>query len=116
MKLIQYIDVKATHLENDQAKGVDARVVIGKADGATNFCMRVFEISAGGYTPNHSHDWEHEMFIHSGKGEVYSDGKGNPVKPGSVIFIPANEIHQIRNTGKELLVMACLVPSKAPEL
>jgi quercetin dioxygenase-like cupin family protein len=111
-----YEEIEATLLESDAVKGVAARVVIGKGDGANNFCMRVFTISAGGNTPKHAHDWEHEMFFHAGEGEVYSNGRWNPVKCGTVVFIPANEEHQIRNPGKELLTLVCLVPSKAPEL
>jgi quercetin dioxygenase-like cupin family protein len=116
VKIISYSDVRATHFDNDKAKGVAGRVVIGKNDGAGNFCMRIFEIAAGGNTPKHSHDWEHEIFFHAGAGEVYSNGKWSPVKAGSVAFIPANEEHQIRNSGRELLVFACLIPSTAPEL
>jgi quercetin dioxygenase-like cupin family protein len=116
MKLIQYISVTPTHFDNNQAKGVAGRVVVGKADGANNFCMRIFEITPAGFTPKHTHLWEHEMFIHAGTGEIYSNGKWNPVRPGNVVFVPSGEEHQIRNTGKELLVLACLVPSIAPEL
>jgi quercetin dioxygenase-like cupin family protein len=111
-----YTDVKATHFDSGGAKGVAARVVIGKDDGANNFCMRLFEISAGGNTAKHSHDWEHEMFIHAGAGEIYGNGQWNPVKAGNAVFIPSNEKHQIRNPGKESLLIVCLVPSKAPEL
>ncbi len=116
MRVKQYNELKATLFDNDQAKGVAARVVIGKNDGANNFYMRVFEISPGGYTPKHSHDWEHEMFVHSGQGEVYGDGKWHQFKPGNVVFISGNELHQMRNTGKELLVVVCLIPGNAPEL
>jgi quercetin dioxygenase-like cupin family protein len=116
MKIIPYTEVKPTRYEGAEAKGVAARVVIGKKDGAENFCMRVFEISAGGNTPKHSHDWEHEMFIHSGEGDVYGNGRWNPITSGKVVFIPSNEEHQIKNSGKELLIVVCLVPSKAPEL
>ena len=116
MKAIQYAQVEATHFNNEKAIGVAARVVIGKADGADNFCMRVFEISAGGNTPLHSHDWEHEMFIHHGEGEVYGNSQWHPVKSGNILFIPGNEEHQIRNSGKEILIVVCLVPAKAPEL
>jgi len=116
IKTRKYTDVEATHYNNEKAKGVAARVVIGKADGAENFCMRVFEISAGGSTPKHSHDWEHEMFIHSGTGEVFGNGQWNSINKGNVIFIPSNEEHQLRNAGPDNLVVVCLVPAKAPEL
>ncbi len=116
MKLKKYGEVSATHFDNDQAKGIDARVVIGKADGGNNFYMRVFEIASGGHTPMHSHDWEHEMFIHAGEGEVFGNNRWNPIKAGTVVLIPADEVHQLRNSGKELLVVVCLVPGTAPEL
>ncbi|MFA4903445.1 MAG: cupin domain-containing protein [Desulfobaccales bacterium] len=116
MQLKQYREVSATHFDNDQAKGIDARVVIGKNDGGDNFYMRVFEIAPGGHTPMHTHDWEHEMFIHAGEGEVFGNNCWNPIKPGKVVLIPANEMHQLRNPGKELLVVVCLVPGTAPEL
>jgi quercetin dioxygenase-like cupin family protein len=116
MKLINYTAVPPTHFNNVAAKEVAGRVVAGKADGANNFCMRIFEISSGGYTPKHAHPWEHEMFIHSGAGEIYGNGKWNPIQAGNVIFMPANEEHQVRNTGTGLLILACLVPSVAPEL
>ncbi len=74
--------------------------------------MRVFEIAPGGHTPKHAHDWEHEMFVHSGAGEVYGNGQWQPMNAGKVLFIPANEEHQMRNTGKDLLVVVCLVPAQ----
>jgi quercetin dioxygenase-like cupin family protein len=116
MKVVRYSDVEATRFDNEVAKGVAGRVVIGKNDGADNFCMRIFEITPGGNTPKHTHDWEHEIFFHSGDGEVFSDNQWKPVKPGSVVFIPSNEEHQIRNSGNGLLTFVCLVPAKAPEL
>ena len=116
MKIIPYTDVQATHFGSGAAKGIAARVVIGKSDGAPNFCMRVFEIAPGGHTPWHAHDWEHEMFIHSGAGEVYGNGRWHRVQPGNVVFIPGNEEHQMRNPGQEPFVVVCLVPGTAPEL
>ncbi len=116
MKILKYTDVNATLFDSGPAKKVAARVVIGKDDGANNFCMRVFDIAPGGNTPKHAHAREHEMFVHSGQGEIYGNGQWNPVKPGNVLFIPGNEEHQIKNSGKESLIIVCLVPSTAPEL
>ena len=70
MKIIHYSDAEPKHFDADAVKGVTGRVVIGKDDGANNFCMRFFEVAEGGYSPKHSHKWEHEIVIHSGKGEV----------------------------------------------
>ena len=116
MKTNPYTQAQATLLDCEPAKGIAARVVIGKSDGAPNFCMRVFEIAPGGHTPKHAHDWEHEMFIHAGAGEVFGNSRWHPIQAGDVVFLPANEEHQLSNTGKALLVVVCLVPGTAPEL
>jgi quercetin dioxygenase-like cupin family protein len=116
MKIAPYTQVPATHFDREPAQGIAARVVIGKSDGAPHFCMRVFEFAPGGHTPRHSHAWEHEMFVHAGEGEVYGQGRWQPLVAGTVVFIPANEEHQLRNTGTEMLVVVCLIPGNAPEL
>lgn len=116
MKVMPYTEVESTYFDNDKMKGVRARVVIGKDDGAKNFCMRVFEIAPGGYTPAHSHEWEHEIFVHSGNGEIFINDQWEAIQGGTVIFMPEGEEHQIRNSGKDLLVFVCLIPSGVPEL
>ncbi|PKN76293.1 MAG: cupin domain-containing protein [Deltaproteobacteria bacterium HGW-Deltaproteobacteria-10] len=116
MKVIPYTDILPTHIDNESAKGVAGRVLVGKNDGANNFCMRMFEIAPGGYTPKHTHPWEHEMFIHAGSGEIYCGGDCTEIFAGHVAFIPANNEHQIKNTGNTLLKVVCLVPPQAPEM
>jgi quercetin dioxygenase-like cupin family protein len=116
MKLIHYTEAEQKKYPSDQAKGAAGRVVIGQADGARNFCMRVFEISAGGMTGKHAHDWEHEVFVHAGNGAILQKGSWVPLSAGSVVFIPAQEEHQLKNTGEESFIFVCVIPSGAPEL
>jgi len=116
MKIIDYSEAEAKKYPSGQAQGATGRVVIGKADGAKKFCMRVFEIARGGITGKHAHEWEHEVFVHAGKGEILREGEWAPLSSGSVVFIPGNEEHQLRNSGEEPLVFVCVIPSGAPEL
>lgn len=116
MKTMKYSEIEPVMIDNDVAKGIAARVLIGKDDGADNFCMRAFELSKGGHTPCHSHEWEHEIFIHAGTGKVLLGDEWKPVSAGSVIYIPGNTEHQMKNTGEETFVAICLVPAGAPEL
>ncbi len=116
MKIIHYGEAAPQRFEGDAVRGVTGRVAIGAEDGADRFCMRVFELAASGYTPKHSHEWEHEIFVHQGAGEVFRDGGWVPVGPGHVVFIPGGERHQIRNAGAGPFVFACLIPAGAPEL
>jgi quercetin dioxygenase-like cupin family protein len=116
MKIIHYSEAFPTEFDSGDMKGTTGRVVIGKADGADNFYMRVFELAKGTVSHRHTHEWEHEVFVHSGKGDVLCDGSWIPVKAGSVIFIPGNEDHQLRNLHDEPFVFVCLVPTGAPEM
>ena len=116
MKLNHYSEMPPVHMNNDVAKGVTGRIAIGKADGADHFCMRVFELSRGGHTPLHVHEWEHEIFVYQGAGEVYHDGKWHALVPGYTVLIPGNEEHQIRNAGDGPFIFVCLIPSGAPEM
>jgi quercetin dioxygenase-like cupin family protein len=116
MKICDYSNVPGTPFDGGAAKGVVGRVVIGNADGAKNFCMRVFEVAPGGHSPRHRHPWEHEIFVHAGSGEFFADNRWHPIAAGAAIFVPGDTEHQIRNPGKTPLVFVCLIPAGAPEL
>jgi len=109
MWLVHYTEVQAEKVD-DGAKGVKVRWLISKERGAPNFAMRLFEVEPGGYTPHHTHPWEHEIFILSGKGLAVGEEGEKPIGPGNVIYIPPGERHQLRNTGDEPLRFLCLVP------
>ena len=97
MKHISYTDVEGQKVEDGGAHGVMIRTVIGEPDGAPNFSMRVISFETDGATPSHSHAWEHEVFIMKGNGRVEVDGKTVPLKPGDVVFIPANSQHRFQS-------------------
>jgi len=116
MKVIDYRDAAEQTFDGETVKGVTGRIAIGKDDGAGNFCMRVFTVAPDGFTPKHSHEWEHEVFIHSGKGKVLRKGDWQDITSGTALFIPGGEEHQFKNTGDGDLIFICLIPSGAPEL
>ncbi|MCP3873779.1 MAG: cupin domain-containing protein [Desulfobacteraceae bacterium] len=116
MKVVNYKDVLPVVMDNEMVKNVAGRLMIGKEDHAKNFCMRVFEIGKDGYTPKHTHEWEHEVFVHTGTGEVFIESEWYPLSKGSAVFVPANIEHQFRNISDEIFTFVCLIPSGAPEL
>jgi len=117
MKIVSHYSAAPSHkFDGEAVKGVTGRVVIGQEDGAPNFCMRIFTLAAGGFTPRHSHDWEHEILIHQGSGQVLKNNEWVDISAGSVLFIPGNEEHQLRNSSESDFVFACLIPKGAPEL
>lgn len=106
MKIINYLEAKPVQ----EIPGVTKREVITADDGAPNFCMRVFEVEPGSSTHSHSHPWEHEVFILSGRGMVVGGQKETLVAGDSVVFIPSGEHHCFVNNGNEPLRFICLIP------
>lgn len=97
-----------------EVKGATMSVMVGRGDEAPNFALRSFRIEPGGFTPRHSHDYEHEVFIVSGRGTVLLEGAERPIKGGDVIYVPADEVHQFKAAppGKsgEPLKFLCIIP------
>lgn len=112
MRLFHYLDVKA-EVADEGSHGLRVRWLITKDLGAENFAMRLFEMDPGGYSPLHSHPWEHEVFILEGEGTVFSGGEEHKFRAGNVIFIPPNEKHQFKNTSEKIVKFLCLVPNRA---
>ena len=113
MKLNHFEQVELNPVSMEGAEGCHVRWLIGKDDGATNFSMRQFEVKAGGFTPRHSHPYEHEVYVLRGSGTVLEGETEHPIKQGDVIFVKPDEIHQFRNTGEESLEFLCLIPNSA---
>jgi len=109
MKLFRCFDIEPENAENGAYK-LKVRWLITKDMGAENFAMRLFEMEPGGYSPLHTHSWEHEVFILEGEGTVFGGDEEREFKAGDVIFIPPNEKHQFKNTGEKTVRFLCLVP------
>lgn len=110
MALIRNIDEVAEQTPDmPGVAGVKFAVMVGREDGALNFALRSFRVEAGGHSPRHSHDYEHEVYVVAGAGEVLLDGEYRAIKPGDVVFVPADEEHQFR-AGDSGLRFLCLVP------
>ena len=116
MKVTHYTDIPPIAIDNEMVKNVAGRVLIGKEDGASNFCMRRFEIGPKGFTPKHSHDWEHEVWVLEGNGEVFIKDKWHALEPGTAVYVPPNADHQFKNVSDAPFAFLCLVPSQAPEM
>ena len=100
-----------TDVTMEGASGIRMRMLAGPEDGATNFHMRHFQVEPGGYSPHHQHDYEHEILILKGSGTANSEQGERDFSAGDVIWVPANEKHQFRNTGEQPLEFICLIPA-----
>jgi quercetin dioxygenase-like cupin family protein len=111
LKISSYQNVEASKAE-EGAEKLRVRWLITKEIGAENFAMRLFEMDPGGFSPLHRHPWEHEVFILEGKGLATNGSEGEEFKEGDFIFIPSNEMHQLRNTSQATVKFLCLIPYK----
>jgi quercetin dioxygenase-like cupin family protein len=113
MKIAHYEQIEAAPVQMEGASNCRMRLLIGPNDKAPNFSMRQFEIAPGGHTPKHAHEYEHEVFVMQGTGVVVEGDEEHLIKPGTVVFVPADQVHQFRNTGSVNLKFICLIPHTA---
>ena len=111
LKMMKALDVEASKVEMEGVEGVTIRWLIAKADGAPNFAMRLFEVEPGGHSPLHSHDWEHEVYIVDGSGELEFEGERKGFGKGWFILVPPGREHRFLNTGDTVMRFLCLVPN-----
>jgi len=105
-----YTDIPALPVAMQGAEDVLIRNVVTPHEGAPNFTMRVFDVQEGGHTPFHAHDYEHEIFVLEGEGEVTEEKQVHGLRPGSVVFIRPGTRHQFRNTGETVFRFICVIP------
>ncbi len=96
-------------VEMDGAEGASMAIMVGRSDGAPHFALRSFRVDAGGHTPRHSHDYEHEVYVVDGSGTVLLQGEERPIGSGDVIYVEADSEHQFR-AGSDGLRFLCVVP------
>jgi quercetin dioxygenase-like cupin family protein len=113
MKVNNRKEVPAKPVEMEGSHACTVRWLLGPADNTPTFAMREFEVAPGGYTPRHSHDFEHEVFVLAGDGVVFEGNQEHKLTTGDVVFVQPNEVHQFRNTGTQPMRFLCLIPNSA---
>ena len=92
--------IHESKVEAKELPGRSHKMIIGPNNfgRAKNMCFGVAVFPANKHAPAHIHPVEEEViYILEGKGEVYFDGKPEPVEPGTCIYIPPKTKHSINN-------------------
>src|SRR4029078_2016703 len=113
MKINHYEAIDQMPVQMEGAFGCRVRWLLGPEQGPPNFAMRQFEVAPGGFTPRHSHPYEHEVFVLEGEGEVFEGPEPHRLRAGDVVLVEPDEVHQFRNTGSGPLKFLCLIPNSA---
>ena len=82
--------------------------LVSQLDEAPSLALRLYEMEPGAATTAHTHYWEHEVFVLSGKGAVVGKESEIPLGGGDVVYVPPAECHQFVNGGDEVL---CFLPA-----
>ncbi len=77
---------------------------------AKNFILRRFILRREGHTSMHAHDYEQGFYVLSGRGEVTDGIMSLPLKKDIVVYVPPNQKHEVRNTGRADLVFLSVEP------
>ena len=109
VKHYKEVELKPEHA----ARGAGIRWLLSERDGMTDMAMRVIEIEPGGQTPEHSHPWEHQVFILKGNGRVVTEGQTQEFAPGCAVFVGPNEAHTFHNDSEETVEFVCMIPVRA---
>jgi len=109
MRVRRIADVPARPVESPEVKGVSMRVLLGQADGAPSFTLRLFELAPLGHSPRHRHPHEHEVIIREGSGTLSTPEREWELEPGVVVLVGPDEEHQFR-AGSAGLSFFCIVP------
>jgi len=112
MKITALDAVEKSKVTMDGAKAVWKQLPISKNDGSPAFSFRVFTIEPDGYTPYHTHPFEHLNFIIAGHGVMINEkNEEHEIHTGDFALVLPDEKHQYRNKSvSEPLVMICAVP------
>ena len=116
MKIQPINQVEQIPVDMPGAENCHVRQLVGKNVDAPNFAMREFAVEPGGFTPHHSHPYEHEIYILAGQGIAVEGENEHAIKSGDVIYVAPDDVHQFKNTGDQPLKFLCLIPNSAMNL
>ena len=115
MKIKPTAEVPQSDVTMEGAANCKVRWLVGTNDAAPNFAMREFELAPGGHTPLHFHPYEHEIYVLEGEGAIVDGDVERPLRPGDVVLVEPDDVHQFRNKGTNPFKMLCLIPNSAAD-
>lgn len=107
----KYDEVTNEKVQMEGANNTSIRWLIGKDSPAPNFYLRQLELEPGGHTPFHTHEWEHEIYVIEGQGQINTTGSTSlKLEKGCFALVMPGEEHQFQNTGDTTFKFLCVIP------
>jgi quercetin dioxygenase-like cupin family protein len=92
-------------------EGVQTRMVISAANGATQLCVFEQWVAPGKGAPTHSHPVEELLTVRAGEAEMWLDEVRRLVRAGQSLVVPAGRLHGFRNAGAGTLHIHAILAS-----
>jgi mannose-6-phosphate isomerase-like protein (cupin superfamily) len=70
----------------------------------------LYLVPAGGVDDQTPHDEDEVYYVVSGRGTIHVEGDEHPVKPGSILFVPAKAVHHFHDVSEELVLVVFWAP------
>lgn len=86
--------------------GRDHKMIVGpgKAIEAETMSFGIADFPPNAHAPAHDHSAAEEViYVLSGRGEIYFNGKPEPVRPGTVAYVPKGIEHSVNNQSDEVM-------------
>ena len=112
MPVIKYDQIESVDVKMDGVKDVRKAVVMSEKEGWHDHTLRVFTLGPGGFTPRHSHDWEHFNYVMKGKGRLRIGDTVHDLAEKDFAVVPCNIEHQFENPYDEEFEFICIVPNR----
>jgi mannose-6-phosphate isomerase-like protein (cupin superfamily) len=72
-----------------------------------------YRIVAGGTDDQRPHAEDEIYLVRSGRARLVAGDESVPVGPGSVVFVPAGEVHRFVDVSEELEVLVVFAPAES---
>jgi quercetin dioxygenase-like cupin family protein len=92
-------------------EGVETRMVISAANGATQLCVFEQWVAPGNGAPTHSHPVEELLTVREGEAEMWLGEARRFVRAGQSLIVPAGRLHGFRNAGTGTLHIHAILAS-----
>ncbi len=79
--------------------GVETRMLISAANGATQLCLFEQWVAPGAGAPTHSHPVEEVLTVRDGEAEIWIEDRRMVVRAGESVIVPPGRLHGFRNCG-----------------
>jgi quercetin dioxygenase-like cupin family protein len=101
--LFMIIKDAATAVPEHWREGVETRMIVSAANGASELCIFEQWVAPGAGAPSHSHRVEEVLTVRAGEAEIWLAGERVTLAAGQSVIVPARANHGFRNSGSGTL-------------